>query len=385
MIIQTLLDTDLYKLTMQQAVFHQFPNARVAYAFSCRTPGVALGSIAADVQEQVDSLQTLRLTEDELAWLAELPFFREDYLAYLRDYRMDASAVTVVGENDGLVIRIAGTWADTILFEVPVLAIVNEIWFAGHGPADLTEGRRRLQNKVAAVRTADTPGFTFVDFGTRRRYSREWHAELLATLAEQLPQQCAGTSNVHLARTLGLKPVGTMAHEWLMAAQVLAPSLQESQRCALQRWLDEYDGALGIALSDVVGFEAFMRDFTGDLARRYSGCRHDSGDPVWWAEKLIAHYESEGIDPATKVAVFSDGLTMDRAMALSEQFAGRIRTSFGIGTSLTNDVGVKPLQIVIKMVECNGRPVAKISDSPGKQMCRDEGYLRELGEMFGGE
>jgi len=222
----------------------------------------------------------------------------------------------------------------------------------------------------------------FCDFGTRRRHSAGWQREVVTTLAQRLPEQFIGTSNVRLAMELGLTPIGTMAHEWLMAAQVLSPDIAASQVFALDHWVKEYRGDLGIALSDVVGFEAFLKDFDMYFAKLFDGCRHDSGDPVAWGEALITHYGRMMVDARCKTAVFSDGLTIARALELARRFSGRIRTSFGIGTHLTNDLGSEAIQIVIKMVSCQGRPVAKISDSPGKQMCRDNAYLARLKQAF---
>ncbi len=385
MIIDTLLDTDLYKLTMMQAVLHQFPGAEVKYEFKCRTEGVDFTPVVDAVREEIHHLCTLGFSEDELKYCATLPFFKRDFVHFLRIFRLQKRFVEVGCENGELRIEIKGPWVHTILFEVPVLAIVNEAYFRHAVPkADLSEARTRLANKIEVARSAklSTGRFVFADFGTRRRFSREWHDELVQTLAQELPGKFVGTSNVYLAQKHGLKPIGTMAHEWLMAAQALGPRLADSQKFALERWVKEYRGLLGLALSDVVGFAAFLRDFDLYFAKLFDGCRHDSGDPFVWGEKLIAHYRDLGIDAATKTAIFSDGLNMYTALDLATRFEGRIRTSFGIGTDLTNDTGIPALQIVIKMVACNGMPVAKLSDSSGKQMCKDENYLRCLANVF---
>jgi nicotinate phosphoribosyltransferase len=180
----------------------------------------------------------------------------------------------------------------------------------------------------------------------------------------------------------GLTPLGTMAHEYLQACQAVGPRLRDSQVFAFNMWAREYRGDLGIALSDVCGMDAFLRDFDLFFCKLFDGVRHDSGDPFEWGEKLIAHYEKMRIDPRTKTMVFSDSLNIPLAMRLYEYFRGRVRTSFGIGTNLTNDLGYDPLQIVIKMTRCNGQPVAKISDEPTKAMDYDPSYVAYLREVF---
>ena len=387
MIIRSLLDTDLYKFTMMQVVLHRFAAAQVQYRFKCRTPGVDLAVHAGEIRGEIDALSGLRASPEELDYLAGLRYIKPDFVDFLRGFRLDPGFVRLdrsrehAGEID---LVIEGPWLRTILFETPLLAIVNEVYFRGRAsPVTLDEGRRRLAQKVGRVRQDGAAvEFRFSDFGTRRRFSRDWHGEVLRTLAQELPQNFTGTSNIGYAMQLGLTPVGTMAHEYLQAAQVLAPGLRESQRYALEVWAQEYGGELGIALSDVYGIDAFLRDFDPDLARLYHGARHDSGDPYRWGEKLIAHYRGMGIDPAARTLVFSDALTIDSALALARHFSGRARVAFGIGTHLTNDLGPEPIQIVIKMTACNGRPVAKLSDQPGKAMSGAEDYVAYLRRVF---
>ena len=225
--------------------------------------------------------------------------------------------------------------------------------------------------------------FHFVDFGTRRRFSFAWQKELLSTLVKREYTHLAGTSNIMLARELGLQSVGTMGHEWLQAHQALVDDLSLSQRKALEVWHQEYQGKLGIALTDTITMSAFLKDFDRELALCYSGLRQDSGDPVEWGERAIAHYEKLDINPATQTLVFSDGLNFEKALEISRHFQGRIPTSYGIGTWLTNDVGGRPLNMVLKLVSCNGQPVAKISDAPGKTMCLDDSYVENLKKVYG--
>ncbi len=385
--IQSLLDTDLYKFTMMQAVLHRYPAAQVRYRFRCRSPGVDLARHIDTVSDAIDALCALRFTPDELDWLRGLRFIKPDFVDFLGLFRLDRRHVRLERSDDeqgGLSLVVEGPWLHTILFEVPLLAIVSEAWSVGeHGPADEAEGLRRLQAKVdridAAVGYEDC---RITDFGTRRRYSQAWQDRLVPRLAELLGPKFAGTSNVDIARRHGLVPQGTMAHEWLQAHQALGPRLRDSQKAAFEAWAQEYRGDLGIALTDVIGLEAFLRDFDLYFCKLFDGMRHDSGDPFEWGERMLAHLEAMRIDPRTRTLVFSDGLDVEQVMRLYARFRGRCRTSFGIGTNLTNDTGPKALQIVLKMVACNGQPVAKLSDSPGKTMVDDEGYLRYLRQVF---
>jgi nicotinate phosphoribosyltransferase len=385
MIIESLLDTDLYKLTMMQGVLHQFPWATVEYEFKCRTPGVDLSPIAETVRKEIDHMCGLRFTQEELDYLRTLRFLKEDFIQFLRLFHFQKDFVRLGVENGEFFLRIQGPWLHTILFEVPVLATVNEIYFRDLHPApDFTIPEKKLQEKIEIVKNseAENLGFTFSDFGARRRFSREWQDRIIAALKAEIPGHLSGTSNVLFAKKHDITPIGTMAHEWIMAAQALGPRLSDSQQFALEHWAQEYRGDLGIALSDTVGFDAFLQDFDMYFAKLFDGCRHDSGDPFEWGDRLIAHYERLRIDPRAKRAVFSDGLSFPKAVELARHFKGRIRTFFGIGTNLTNDVAGKPVQIVLKLTRCQGSPVAKISDSPGKQMCKDESFLNYLKTVF---
>lgn len=273
----------------------------------------------------------------------------------------------------------------TILFEVPVLAIVNEVYFRNtvRSP-NLDEGRRRLVRKIAVIRgLPDAAEFALAEFGTRRRFSRIWQHEVIRTLARELPQSLRGTSNLLWAREFNLTPIGTMAHEWMQAAQVLGPRLALAQRFAFQSWANEYRGDLGIALSDNYGLDAFLRDFDVYFCKLSDGARQDSADPFILAGRVIAHYRANRIDPRTKTLVFSDSLTISRAIEIFNRFKGKARLGFGIGTHLTNDIGCTPLNIVIKMTRCNGQPVAKLSDDPDKTLCDDPVYLAYLREVYG--
>jgi nicotinate phosphoribosyltransferase len=273
-------------------------------------------------------------------------------------------------------------------FEIYVLAIVNELYFRRFDEqAALTEGRRRLGAKLDEVRAFGAAAlrrhpFEFFDFGVRRRFSGAWQAEVVQRLRDEVPQFFKGTSNVHLARTLNLVPIGTMAHEYMQSYQSFDVRLRDFQKAALEDWVQEYRGDLGIALTDVVGMDAFLADFDLYFAKLFDGLRHDSGDPVVWGEKALAHYAKLRIDPHTKRLVFSDGLDLRTAFRLYHHFGDRTQLGFGIGTNLTNDTGLTTLGIVMKLTRCNGQPVAKLADSPGKTMCSDETFLAYLRQVF---
>ncbi len=271
-----------------------------------------------------------------------------------------------------------------VLLSVPLLAIISELYARHAWPEhDLAEGRRRLNEKIRHIQALDRADeFIFADFGTRRRLSRAWHDEVVAELVAGVPGSLRGTSNVRLARQFDLVPIGTMAHEFIQACQALGPRLAETQRFAFEVWAREYRGDLGIALSDTYSLKAFLRDFDMYFCKLFDGARQDSGDPIQWGEALIAHYQANRVDPKTRNLIFSDALDIVRAVEIWQRFRERINVSFGIGTHLTHDTGVKPVNIVIKMTECNGQPVVKLSDSPGKIVSTDQHYLAWVRQAF---
>jgi len=387
MIITSLLDTDLYKFTMMQVVLHHFPGAQVEYRFKCRNPGIQLAPYVDEIRTEIRHLCTLRFSEDELEYLRGLRFIKSDFVDFLGLFQMNEKYISVepsASGNGEIEITVRGPWLHTIMFEIPVLAIVNEVYFRNtQRTPDYPEGRRRLVDKIGLIRRdPDLDGMRIADYGTRRRFSRTWHEEVIVGLRDELGENFAGTSNVWYARRLGVLPLGTMAHEYLQACQALGPRLRDSQTFGFEMWAREYRGDLGIALSDVYGIDAFLRDFDLYFCKLFDGARHDSGDPFDWGERLIAHYEANRVDPRTKTLIFSDSLNVPRAIALYRRFKDRTRVAFGIGTNLTNDLGFTPLQIVIKMVRCNGQPVAKLSDAPEKTMCDDPAYLAYLRQVF---
>ena len=385
MIIESLLDTDLYIFTMMQCVLHQFPGASVEYRFRCRNEGIDLRPYMDEVKAQVDHLCSLRFKEDELEYLRSLRFIKDDFVEFLSLFQLKRKYIDISEKDGQMAITIKGPWLHTILFEIPVLAIVNETYFRHVAPnIDKAEGRRRLDAKIKMIEAEpDREMISISDFGTRRRFSREWQKEVIETLKARLPREFAGTSNVLYAKELDLIPMGTMAHEYLQACQALGPRLRDSQTYAFEMWAKEYRGDLGIALTDVYGIEPFLKDFDMYFCKLFDGVRQDSGDPEKWGERMIEHYKANRCDPRTKTFIFSDSLTFERLIRLFRRFKGRVKLGFGVGTNLTNDLGPEPLNIVIKMVRANGQPVAKISDTPGKSLCDDPSYLAYLKQVFG--
>jgi len=368
-IVQNLLDTDFYKLSMMQAVLHNYPNVDVEWEFRCRN-GEDLRPYLAQIREQIDALCELSLANGQLGFLEQISFIKPDFLRFLGLFRFNLRYLHLGIENDELYLRIRGPWLHVILFEVPLLAIISEVRNRHRYPqAKLSEARDQLYRKFdwlkAHASSDELAELQVADFGTRRRFSYKVQEEVVRVLKEDFPARFVGTSNVHLARKLDIKPLGTMAHEWIMAHQQLGPRL------------------LGIALTDCITMDAFLGDFDLFFAKLFDGLRHDSGDPVRWAEKAIAHYRKLGIDPMTKTLVFSDGLNLTKSLEIFRALRGRINVSFGIGTNLTCDIpGVAPMNIVLKMTDCNGQPVAKISDEAAKTQCRDENFVAYLRHVF---
>ncbi|WP_024872578.1 nicotinate phosphoribosyltransferase [Tolumonas lignilytica] len=386
--IQSLIDTDFYKLTMQQAYLHQLPNAEGVWEFYCRSHE-DLTPYIFQIREQLEALADLQATESQLAFLhSRAPYLKDDYLAFLRLFRFNLDQLDVRIEKGRLIIRVKGPQLHVSLFEIPVMATVSEIRNKMLYPGlSETQIRNSTQHKIEQLNrlgdSVDLDDFRFFDFGTRRRFSYQAQHIVAEMLQQAVPKQFGGTSNPHLAQALQLPFLGTMAHEWLQTHQGLNYRLVDSQKAALENWVREYRGDLGVALTDVIGVDAFCRDLDRYFAKLYDGFRHDSGDPILWGEKIIARLEALRVDPTRKMLVFSDGLDFSRAVLIYKHFKGRIQTSFGIGTWLMADFEVnKPLNAVMKMVSLGGQPVAKISDSPGKTMCHDRAFLTYLMDVF---
>lgn len=376
-IIISLLDTDLYKFTMNQVMFHKHTNLNGTYLFKCRNKDVTFTyEMAHEINAQIDHLCTLTFSDEELNYLSSLRFIKSDYVEFLRLWHPIRKYITCHRNLDGtLYIEVSGPLFSVMQFEIYLLEIVNEVYFRMKYDylSLMKSAKEKLDWKINHLGNG-TYTFNFAEFGCRRRLSREWQDYVVGQLLHT--GHCVGTSNVYLAMKYGCKPIGTYAHEYVQMFQgVKGVTLAYTNKMALDEWFDEYNGDLGTALTDTLGTDLFLMDFDRLQATCYSGVRHDSGDPIKWGEKLIEHYEKLGIDPKTKTLLFSDGLDFDKAQDIYNHFHDRINVSFGIGTYLSNDTNVDALNIVIKLQYVNGHPVAKLSDVPGKAMCQKDDYL----------
>ncbi|MBQ1685020.1 MAG: nicotinate phosphoribosyltransferase [Clostridia bacterium] len=380
-IVTSLLDTDLYKFNMDQVIFHKHTDLCGEYYFRCRNEGVVFTKEMFDeINAQIDHLCTLTFTKEELDYLRSIRFIKNDYVEFLRLWHPIRDYVhTELSESGELTIVVSGPLFSAMQFEIYLLEIVNEVYFRTR--YDYEELRRsaeeRLNKKIAAFNDG-TYTFSFAEFGCRRRLSLEWEDEVVRRFAFET-KNCVGTSNVYLAKKYNLTPIGTYAHEFVQMYQGIdSIPLSFTNHYAMEDWYDEYRGDNGTALTDTLSTDLFLCDFNRSMVNNFTGVRHDSGDPYEWGEKIIAHYEKYGVDPKTKLLLFSDSLNFDRAEKLYRHFKDRAKVSFGIGTFCANDTCVEPLNIVIKLQTVNDRPVAKLSDAEGKAMCRDAEYLHYL-------
>ncbi|MBK6089740.1 nicotinate phosphoribosyltransferase [Ruminococcus difficilis] len=380
-IVISLLDTDLYKFNMDQVIFHKHTDLCGKYYFKCRNKDVKFTQEMLDeINSQIDHLCTLRFRKDELDYLRSIRFIKNDYVEFLRLWHPIREYVNASLSKDGeLEIIIDGPLFSAMQFEIHLLEIVNEVYFRMSYDYDtlLKSAEEKLSAKIEALNDG-TYTFKFAEFGCRRRLSREWQDVVVRRLSTET-DKCIGTSNVYLAMKYNLTPIGTYAHEFVQMYQGIDRyPLAYTNHYAMRDWYDEYDGDNGTALTDTITTDLFLMDFNRSNVNNYNGVRHDSGDPYEWGEKIIKHYESYGVDPRTKLLLFSDSLNFDRAQKLFDYFKDRAKVSFGIGTYCSNDTCVDPLNIVIKLQYVNGKPVAKLSDNPEKSMCHDADYLKYL-------
>ena len=391
-IINSLLETDMYKISMGQAIYHQFSDYKTTWSFKCRNTDVHFTpEMVQEIKEQINAYCNLRFTEEELEYLNNVKWMKGSYVDFLRLWQPRYAEFEITTDAPcGLSIETRGTWLNTSMYEIPTLAIVNEVYFRMAYDYDrlFDSFKKRLTDKINGLKgVGDVEHYnigTFSEFGLRRRLSGEAQELAVQQLAENKDQfhdsKFVGTSNVYLAKKYGLTPVGTMAHEWIMCVgqgnHKHNPAY--SNWYALDAWVKEYGILNGIALTDAITTDCFLRDFQLTYATLFSGVRHDSGDPFEWGEKMIAHYEQLGIDPASKTLLFSDALDFEKANALYNYFNGRVKVAFGIGTYISNDTDVPALNIVMKTTKCNGWDVAKISDVEGKGMCKNKAYVDYL-------
>lgn len=388
-IITSLLEIDAYKLSMGQAIYHQFSDYKTTWTFKCRNKDVFFThEMVEEIRDQIEAYCNLRFTEDELAYIDNIKWIKGSYVDFLRLWRPRYEDFEITTNSEcGLFIETKGTWLNTSMYEIPTLAIVNEVYFKmKYDYNTLIESfRERLDEKYNLLKNGHWYAGTFSEFGLRRRLSCEAQ-ELVVKKFSHLNDtaHCAskfvGTSNVYLAKKYDVIPVGTMAHEWIICVgqgnHKHNPAY--SNWYAMDAWVKEYGILNGTALTDAITTDCFLKDFQLTYATLFSGVRHDSGDPIEWGEKMIKHYELLGIDARTKTLLFSDSLNFERADEIYRHFSGRAKVAFGIGTYLSNDTCVEPLNIVMKTTACNGQDVAKISDVSGKEMCKNQEYVDYL-------
>lgn len=380
-IVKSLLDTDLYKFNMNQVIFHKHTELCGQYFFKCRNEDVVFsGEMVDEINAQVDYLCAMSFTKEELDYMRSIRFIKDDFVEFLRIWRPIRDYINIsLSENGKLNVEINGPLFSAMQFEIYLLEIINEVYFRMKYDYEtlVNSAREKLDKKIKAMNDGKYT-FKFAEFGCRRRLSAEWEDEVVKRLAFET-DNCVGTSNVYLAKKYNLTPIGTYAHEYVQMYQGIDKiPLAYTNYYAMRDWYDEYQGDNGTALTDTITTDLFLMDFNRSMVNNYSGVRHDSGDPYEWGEKLISHYKSFNVDPKTKLLLFSDSLDFDRAQKLCDYFKDRIKVSFGIGTFCSNDTSETPLNIVIKLQYVNGRPVAKLSDTPGKAMCMDEHYLDYL-------
>ena len=380
-IIVSLLDTDLYKFNMNQVIFHKHTNLCGEYYFKCRTKDIYFTDVLVEeINAQVDHLCTLSFKKNELDYLKSIRFIKNDYVEFLRLWHPIRDYVNIRRDENGqLSVIVRGPLFSAMQFEIYLLEIINEVYFRmRYDYTKLKESAEiKLNEKIKAFQEGKYT-FKFAEFGCRRRLSREWEDTVVRRLTTET-NNCVGTSNVYLAMKYNLTPIGTYAHEYVQMYQGIDNiPLAYTNHYAMKDWYEEYQGDNGTALTDTITTDLFLMDFNRAMVNNYTGVRHDSGDPYEWGEKMIKHYQSYGVDPKTKLLLFSDSLNFDKAQELFDYFKDRTKVSFGIGTFCSNDTCENALNIVIKLQYVNGRPVAKLSDAPGKAMCRDDKYLKYL-------
>ena len=390
-IIISLLDTDLYKFTMQQCALRQFSNVWVRYVFKSRNILNWTYEMHEELLNQIKNFCSIHFNKEELDYLASLRFIKRDYIEFLKLYKPLEEHIKALFNNNKLTVEIEGPWYQTILWEIPILSMISEIYYYysviknNKKETIYKQGEKNLKEKIEnelIPMHEENKGFKFSEFGTRRRFSFNWQDKVIDILKKKIPKSCfVGTSNVYFAKKYDILAVGTNAHEYYQVGQALDKvRLAESQKFMLQSWVNEYRGDLGIALSDTLGTDKFLRDFDLYFAKLYDGIRHDSGDPIKWGYKVLNHYENLRINPMTKTLLFSDSLDFERAYKIYKEFKDKTNVTFGIGTFIMNDFKpiAKPLNIVMKLQSVNGKPVAKLSDDNGKTICEDKEFLHYL-------
>ena len=370
MSFKSILDNDFYKFTMQYAAVKLYPDTQAKYEFINRGKHEFPEGFGKALQERIHEMAQLALTPEEKIYLKfTCPYLNSAYLDFLQGYRYDPAEVQIEQIGSDVSVKIHGYWYRTILWEVPILSLISELYY------ELTNQERDADEKVVETvkRKAESyqeMGVKVAEFGTRRRHSYAVHQLVVNALKDFGGISYVGTSNVHFAMTSGVKPIGTHAHEWFMYHGARF-GFKVANGVSLDRWVNVYHGDLGIALTDTYTTEVFFTQFNKKLAKLFDGVRHDSGDPIEFAEKTIEHYKRMGIDPMHKTIIFSDGLNLEKVKSIAEATKDKIGISFGIGTNLTNDVGLQPMNIVLKLIaiaepDIPWTNVVKLSDEKGK-------------------
>ena len=383
-IINSLLETDLYKFSMGQAIYHQYSDYKTTWTFKCRNEDVHFTKeMVNEIKRQIKLYCKLSFNEEELDYLNNITWIKGSYVDFLRLWNPRFEDFTINTNSEcGLFLETKGTWLNTSMYEIPTLAIINEVYFKMKYDYNKLFKSFVEKEKEKIEYLKKNPIGSFSEFGIRRRLSSQSQEHIVKTLTKQefKGSKFVGTSNVYLAKKYNLTPVGTMAHEWIMCVGqgTHKHNPAYSNYYALEDWVEEYGVLNGTALTDTIGTDCFLRDFRLTFATLFSGVRHDSGDPIAWGDKMIEHYKSLNIDPKTKTLLFSDSLNFEKAHKIYKHFKNKSKVAFGIGTYLSNDTCVKPLNIVIKPTLCNGMDVAKISDVEGKGMCKNPDYVEYL-------
>lgn len=369
MIIKHFTDNDLYKFSVMLAIQKLYPWAYVKYAFTNRGRTQFPEGFAERMREEVAAMADLKLTQEEKKFVkTKCYFFDPVFVDFLEGFRYKPEEVTIVQEGGDLSVIMEGYWYRTVLWEVPLLAIISELYFkmTGATPADVEE---KAVEKAKALSGIEAD---YSEFGTRRRFSFEVQDKVVGALKAHSGEYFKGTSNVYLAMKYNTTPIGTMPHEWFMYHGAIY-GYRSANIKGLEAWVDVYDGSLGIALTDTYTTDAFFDSFSLKHAKLFDGVRHDSSDPLVFADKAIQFYEKNRIDPTSKTLVFSDSLNLESVKAIKNHVAGRMHDTYGIGTFFSNDVGVKPLNIVIKLTDVkvhkkdsNYLKAVKLSDVAGK-------------------
>lgn len=355
---------------MQSAVVKLFPTQIVKYEFINRGKHHFPEGFAEELRKSVNAMAELTLSREEKKYMAKTcPYIDLPYLDFLEGYHYDPSEVHIFQDENELKVSVEGLWYRTILWEVPLLALISELHYEmNHMERDSNEAV--ITKTMEKAHQLNKLGVTFAEFGTRRRHSYKVQDLVVDSLIKSQNSKFIGSSNIHFAMKYGVKPIGTHAHEWFMfhAAEY---GFKMANSAALEHWVDVYRGDLGVALSDTFTTEIFFQQFDKKFAKLFDGVRHDSGDPLEFADKTISHYQRNGINPLFKYIIFSDGLNLEKVEEITKYCEGKIGISFGIGTNLTNDVGLKPMNIVMKLIGVqanNGEwiPTVKLSDERGK-------------------